>query len=91
MAAVAQPDGSRLELTWYAPIAPNLGIWLDDGGWPPPPEAPRAQHALEPTTSPDDDLASAMAAGRALVLAPAERVAWSATFRVRAPGEPRGG
>jgi hypothetical protein len=91
VAAVTQPDGSRLELTWYAPIAPNLGIWLDDGGWPPPPEAPRAQHALEPTTSPDDDLASAMAAGRALVLAPAERVAWSATFRVRAPGEPRGG
>ncbi|MFH1474858.1 MAG: hypothetical protein ABIG85_03265, partial [Chloroflexota bacterium] len=28
VAAVAQPDGSRLELTWYAPIAPNLGIWL---------------------------------------------------------------
>lgn len=90
VAAVAQPDGSRLELTWYAPIAPNLGIWMDDGGWPPPPEAPRAQHALEPTTSPDDDLASAIAANRALVLAPAERVAWSAAFRVRAPGEPRG-
>lgn len=91
VAAVAQPDGSRLELTWYAPIAPNLGIWLDDGGWPPPPEAPRVQHALQPTTSPDDDLASAIAADRALVLAPAERVAWSATLRVRAPGEPRGG
>ena len=91
VAAVAQPDGSRLELTWYAPIAPNLGIWLDDGGWPPPPEAPRIQHALQPTTSPDDDLVSAMAADRALVLAPAERVAWSATLRVRAPGEPRGG
>lgn len=91
VAAVAQPDGSRLELTWYAPIAPNLGLWLDDGGWPPPPEAPRVQHALEPTTSPDDDLASAIAANRALVLAPAERVAWSATFRVRAPGESRGG
>jgi hypothetical protein len=91
VAAVAQPDGSRLELTWYAPIAPNLGIWLDDGGWPPPPEAPRVQHALEPTTSPDEDLASAIEADRALVLAPAERVAWSATFRVRAPGEPRGG
>jgi hypothetical protein len=91
VAAVAQPDGSRLELTWYAPIAPNLGIWLDDGGWPPPPEAPRVQHALQPTTSPDEDLASALAADRALVLAPAERVAWSATLRVRAPGEPRGG
>ena len=91
VAALAQPDGSRLELTWYAPIAPNLGIWLDDGGWPAPPEAPRVQHALQPTTSPDEDLASAIAADRALVLAPAERVAWSATFRVRAPGEPRAG
>ena len=90
VAAAVQPDGARLELAWYAPIAPNLGIWVDDGGWPEPPSAPRAQHALEPTTSPDDDLASAMAAGRALVLAPEERVAWSATFRVRAPGEARG-
>ncbi len=91
VAAAAQPDGSRLELTWYAPIAPNLGIWLDDGGWPAAPDEPRVQHALEPTTSPDDDLASAIASDRALVLAPAERVAWSATLRVRAPGEPRGG
>jgi len=91
VAGVAQPDGSRLDLTWYAPIAPNLGIWLDDGGWPALPEAPRTQHALQPTTSPDDDLATAIAADRALVLAPAERVAWSAAFRVRAPGEPRGG
>jgi hypothetical protein len=91
VAAVVQPDGGRLELSWYAPIAPNLGIWLDDGGWPAAPDEPRVQHALEPTTSPDDDLGSAMAADRALVLAPAERVAWSATFRVRAPGEPRGG
>jgi hypothetical protein len=91
VAAVAQPDGSRLELTWYAPIAPNLGIWLDDGGWPHRPAAPRVQHGLEPTTSPDDSLAAAAAAGRALVVEPAERVAWSATFRVRAPGEARGG
>ena len=91
VAAAVQPDGARLELAWYAPIAPNLGIWVDDGGWPEPPAAPRVQHALQPTTSPDDDLASAVAAGRALVLAPDERVAWSATFRVRAPGEARGG
>ncbi len=90
MAAVTQPDGSRLELSWYAPIAQNLGIWLDDGGWPDAPESPQVQHALEPTTSPDEDLASAIAADRALVLAPSERVAWSATLRVREPGEPRG-
>lgn len=91
VAAAAQPDGSRLELTWYAPIAPNLGLWLDDGGWPAAPEIPRTQHALEPTTSPDDELATAIAAGRALTLASSERVAWSAAFRVRAPGEARGG
>lgn len=90
VAAALQPDGARLELSWYAPIAPNLGIWLDDGGWPAPPATPRVQHALQPTTSPDDDLAGAIAAGRALVLEPEERVAWSATLRVRAPGEARG-
>ena len=90
VAAVRQPNGSALELTWYAPIAPNLGLWLDDGGWPPAPATPRTQHALEPTTSPDDDVASAIANGRALMVAPSERVAWSATFRVRAPGELRG-
>jgi len=91
VAAAVQPDGARLELTWYAPIAPNLAIWLDDGGWPAPPEEPRVLHALQPTTSPDEDLAAAVRNDRALVLAPAERVAWSATFRLRAPGEPRGG
>lgn len=90
VAAAVQPGGDRIELSWYAPIAPNLGIWLDDGGWPAPPERGVAQHALEPTTSPDEDLAAAIAAGRALTLAPSERVAWSATFRVRAPGEPKG-
>jgi hypothetical protein len=90
VAAVVQPDGARLELSWYAPIAPNLGIWLSDGGWPSPPAEPRVQHALQPTTSADDDLAAAVAAGRALVVEPEERVAWSATFRVRAPGEARG-
>ena len=52
VAAVAQPDGSRLELTWYAPIAPNLGIWLDDGGWP-----PRPGGAASPARAAADDLA----------------------------------
>ncbi len=89
VAAVHQPDGSILDVSWYAPICPNLGIWRSDGGWPPAPATSRVQHALEPTTSPDDDLASAVANGRALVVAPAERVAWSVTFRVRAPGERR--
>jgi hypothetical protein len=88
-AAVHQPDGSGLELTWHPLIARNLGLWLDDGGWPAAPATPRTQHALEPTTSPDDDVAAAVANGRALMVAPAERVAWSATFRVRSPGEPR--
>ena len=89
VAAVVQPDGSILDVAWYAPICPNLGIWRSDGGWPPAPAAPRVQHALEPTTSPDDELSTAIANGRALVVAPAERVAWSVTLRVRAPGERR--
>ena len=84
-AAVTAPDGSRLELAWDATVLPALGIWLDDGGWPP--GGGRVQHALEPATSADDDLASALGRGRALWLEPGGRIAWSATWRVRAPGE----
>ena len=61
-------DGSELRFAWDRAFAPTLGIWLDYGGWPP--GEPRHQVAIEPTTSPDDDLASAIAAGRARILEP---------------------
>lgn len=85
-ASVTAPDGSRLELAWDAAVLPALGIWLDDGGWPP--GDGRVQHALEPMSSPDDDLASAIARDRACVVDPGGRLTWRAAWRVRAPGEP---
>jgi hypothetical protein len=74
VAAVA-PDGARLGIDWDHDFAPALGIWLSAGGWPPQ-GPPCDQVALEPTTSVDDDLATAMAAGRDRTLPAHGRVAW---------------
>jgi hypothetical protein len=70
-----QPDGSTLGFEWDQAVAPVVGIWLDFGGWPE--SAPVWQAAIEPTTSEDDDLCFAIAAGRAPVLAPADTITWS--------------
>ena len=87
LAAVTLPDGSALELAWCSVPAPALGIWLDDGGWPV--GEGRVQHALEPTTAPDDDLVTAVANDRAMRVEAGERVLWTAAWRVRQPGEAR--
>jgi hypothetical protein len=68
-------DGAELRFTWDRAFAPTLGIWIDYGGWPPG-EA-RHQVALEPTTSADDDLARAIAAGRAPMIEPGHKVRWA--------------
>ena len=80
IAAVA-PDGARLELDWDHGFAPALGIWMAYGGWPPH-GLPYEQVALEPTTSMDDDLASARSAGRARLLPRGGRLTWWATLRL---------
>jgi hypothetical protein len=69
------PDGARLDLDWDHGFAPALGVWLAAGGWPPQ-GPPYEQVALEPTTSIDDDLQSALAAGRARTLPAAARLEW---------------
>jgi len=86
-AAVTLPDGSGLELAWSPAALPALGLWLDDGGWPA--AGGRVQHAIEPTTAPDDDLATAVADDRAMWVEAGGRVTWTATWRVRRPGEAR--
>jgi hypothetical protein len=70
-----QPDGATLGFEWDRDFAPVVGLWLDFGGWPE--SAPVWQAAIEPTTSEDDDAASAIAAGRARLLDPAATVTWS--------------
>jgi galactose mutarotase-like enzyme len=72
--AARATDGSELQFEWDRAFAPTLGIWLDFGGWPP--GESRHQVAIEPTTSADDDLASAIAAGRARTLEPGTPQRW---------------
>ena len=79
--AATGTDGAELRFEWDRAFAPALGIWLDYGGWPAGEEG-RHQVALEPTTAPDDDLASAMAADRARVIKPGEPVSWTVALEL---------
>jgi len=83
-AAARAGDGSELRFSWDRDVAPTLGIWLAYGGWPAG-DVPRHQVALEPTTSPDDDLAAALAAGRARWLEPGRVERWSVRLELGAP------
>lgn len=73
--AAVRADGARLEFDWDREFAPAVGIWLSCGGWPPS-GPPVQQMAIEPTTSPDDDLASALVARRARHIEPGGRLTW---------------
>ncbi len=70
----------RLDMSWSGPIG-HLGLWLNAGGWP---DEKSALHhiAIEPTTSPDDDLAGALARGRAATLPPHGAMKWSVEIRL---------
>ena len=81
--AAAATDGAELRFEWDRSFAPALGVWLDYGGWPAGER--RHQLALEPTTSPDDDLASAMAAGRAQIVEPAQSRSWTVSLELVPP------
>jgi hypothetical protein len=75
------PDGSRLTFTCDRAVIGGLGVWLDYGGWP----VQDGQHqvALEPETSPDEDLASAVATGRALTLPAHGQVSWQVRMQLQ--------
>ena len=81
--AARTTDGSELRFEWDRAFAPTLGIWLDYGGWPP--GESRHQVAIEPTTSADDDLASAIAAGRARILEPGTPLRWTVRLELTTP------
>jgi hypothetical protein len=70
-------DGAELRFAWDRAVAPALGIWFSYGGWPPGEPGRRHQVAIEPTTSPDDDLAGALATGRARVVEPGTPLRWT--------------
>ena len=75
-----QPDGAGIAIDWDRQVAPALGIWIDAGGWPV--GTGRQQVALEPTTAPFDDLATAIAHDRAAWAQPGHDVRWWATIRL---------
>jgi hypothetical protein len=76
-------DGAELRFDWDRAFAPALGLWLDYGGWPT--GQPRHQVAIEPTTSPHDDLASALEAGTARILEPAVPPRWTVRLELLTP------
>ena len=75
-----QPDGASLVVDWDRQVAPALGVWIDAGGWPA--GEGRHQVALEPTTAPFDDLATAVDAGRATWVRPGRDVRWWTTIEL---------
>jgi len=75
------PDGASLDLEWDRDFAPLLRVWLGHGGWPPE-GPPNHQAALEPVTSADDDLGSAIEHGRARTLPPRGELRWWVRMRL---------
>ena len=80
---VRQPDGASIDLEWDRALAPAVGLWLDHGGWPE--EHGLSQVAVEPATSPDEDLVAAVAAGRAADVPAGGEIGWWARLTVARP------
>lgn len=67
-------ENGGIAFSWSAEDAAYLGLWLDYGGWPE--DGPVHQVAIEPTTSPSDDLSGALAGDHAIWLKPAQSRTW---------------
>lgn len=72
-----------IAFSWDADAAAFLGLWLDYGGWPE--GAPVHQVAIEPTTSPTDDLVGALAGEHAIWLKPVQSRAWQTKITLLPP------
>jgi galactose mutarotase-like enzyme len=75
-------DKGGIAFSWNAEDAAYVGLWLDYGGWPE--DAPVHQVAIEPTTSPTDDLAGALAGEHAIWLKPVQSRSWTSTITLLA-------
>jgi hypothetical protein len=80
---VRTPDGAAIHVDWKRAVAPAVGIWLDHGGWPE--GAALRQVAIEPATSGDEDLVSAVMAGRARLVPVGGNIRWWARLEVAPP------
>ena len=73
-----------LEVTFDTKRLPFLGLWLCYGGWPDDRNAPQQYAvALEPTTSPCNNLANAQRTNTAISLEAGESYDWEILFVVR--------
>jgi galactose mutarotase-like enzyme len=78
-AVVTDPrEGERLELTADPSEVPQVGVWINCGGWGPPGGKPAYNLALAPCIGAPDRLEDAVLAwGTAETLAPGEERRWS--------------
>ncbi|MGB6221872.1 hypothetical protein [Haloferula sp.] len=76
-ARIQARDGASLRLDWDKLDAPYFGIWLNQRAWSGTGSEPYFNLGFEPTTSPHDDLTSAIAANEHFTLAPHESRSWS--------------
>jgi galactose mutarotase-like enzyme len=73
-----------LEVSFDTERLPYLGLWLCNGGWPDDGDEPRQYAvALEPTTSPCNNLVSAQRTNTAIALKAGEKYDWEIRFSVR--------
>jgi galactose mutarotase-like enzyme len=81
LARARAPDGSTLTVEADGELVRTMGVWLDAGGWPPE-GVPVHQTAFEPTSSPDDQVADALAHERAWLVRPGGSLRWWISFRL---------
>jgi galactose mutarotase-like enzyme len=73
-----------VEVSFDAERLPYLGLWLCYGGWPGDCEEPQQYAvALEPTTSPCNNLAKAQQTRTGICLNPGEKYEWEILFSVK--------
>ena len=88
LARARTTDGSVLTIEADGDPVRTTGVWLDAGGWPLE-GVPVHQVAFEPTSSPDDHVADALAHGRAWTLPPNGTLRWWMALRLEAPDAPQ--
>lgn len=81
-ALAADPDaGVWVGVEASAELVPNLGVWINDQGWPDGPL--RLRHAsLEPTSGTGDDLRGAVEAGAGWRIEPGQHLRWWARLQL---------
>jgi galactose mutarotase-like enzyme len=77
--------GERLEISVSPEDVPQVGVWINCGGWAPSGRRPYVNLALEPCIGAPDGLADAVAWGTARTLVPGEERGWSVEVRLPEP------